>query len=216
VSATGTALIEFLDDPGVEVFTFGAKVRTSFQSEIPTAGLFAAHRRVADAGADHDFQLEYRFQEAPGSFAVVPPANVPPPDRPRANNVRSFKPVKQVAINVDGWRDFQLFGGPSKRNGGGPKRLDRWVVQPIDVPVSQPMRALAIKADGERFATAWEEKVDDPLAGIPDKDTRALEELLGRRPDPPIRFSARGGLGVYVEGGSVSFRDLVIVPGPSR
>jgi hypothetical protein len=59
---------------------------------------------------------------------------------------------------------------------------------------------------------SWNGKDEHSIKEIDAPRLDRLQTFLKARPDPPLRFTARGGLGVYVEGGSASFRNLRIVP----
>jgi serine/threonine protein kinase len=216
VSMTGTTRIEFLDDPGVEAFTLKATIRGGRPAEIPAAGLYVARRRVPGAAGDYDFQLEYLYKEAPASFVMPAPANVAPQGTPPQSKSKSFTRTTVNAVGeTSGNRVFRAFGGLAGQGVGDPKPMGNWPLPPLNPPVVAPERRLAIRADGEQFAATWDEEVVLPRAEIVANDLEQLQELPGRRPDPPLKFSARGGLGVYVDGGSASFRELTIVPGKS-
>ncbi|HKB05923.1 MAG TPA: serine/threonine-protein kinase [Gemmataceae bacterium] len=216
VSMTGTARIEFLDDPGVEAFTLKATMRGGRATEFPMAGLYVARRRVAGADGDYDFQLEYLYREAPASFAMPAPGNVAPQGTPPQTKSTSYKRSKQEAQgDLNGLQQFRAFGGRAGQGVGDPKRIGKWTLPPLTPPGASPVRHLAIRADGENFAAVWEDEVVLPRAEILANDLERLQELPGRQPDPPLKFSARGGLGVYVDAGSASFRELIIVPGKS-
>jgi hypothetical protein len=61
---------------------------------------------------------------------------------------------------------------------------------------------------------SWNGKNMDSMREVTADDLNKMQRSFTDRPDPPLRFTARGGLGVYVEGGSASFRNLRIIPHP--
>jgi hypothetical protein len=211
VDTTHEALIEFLDDPGVEAFTLTCQVREEKTSGIPVAGLFTSHRQVPDAAGDWHLQLEYSYREALGNYLA---SSVPKPRLPPGPGVKQYTPilVRPKGGNPDGTLVTRLNASRFNDHGDRPSNLHERTFQ-TDKPVDGgPWRTLEIRIDGATFSTAWDGQ--PVLAGqrIADEKVKHLAELFPDGLTPPLRFPGRGGLGVYVEGGAASFRDLVIVP----
>jgi hypothetical protein len=79
--------------------------------------------------------------------------------------------------------------------------------------VGGPWRTLEIRMDGDAFAAFWDGNLEYPRTRFPANGVRATQDFLKAPPDPPITFSARGGLGLYVQAGSAAFRNVKLAPG---
>src|SRR5262249_46283887 len=212
VSATRETLIEFLDDPGVERFTLKGQIRANRHADIPIAGLFVAHRAVSDAGKDWHFQLEYLYRESPARFRPDAPANPTPPVPPPKGG-KGFGRTGQHPRgrwNGEGrvWLSANAFGGGD----GKPEPLMTWSIEPDGPPGDGPTRDLAIRVAGQQFTVIWPGADDYTVDKINEKVLDRMRQLLNPQPDPPLAFSAQGGLGVSVQGGSASCRNLTLVP----
>jgi serine/threonine protein kinase len=216
VDTTAVALAVFLDDPGVDSFTLTGEVRCNWRSDIPMAGLFVAHRTVKTPDGDWHFQFEHIYDECPDNF-VVPPA---PPGLPvPLPKSKSYKPVgiQPGFPPAAGHRVARLHGCQlANGNGENPEEFKTWEINRDDPVEGGPWRQLGIRASGTTFSVSWGGKDEYALPEITVGKLDKMQMLIRERPDPPLQFSARGGVGVYVSGGSASFRNLTVVPGPAR
>jgi serine/threonine protein kinase len=215
VDTTAETLAEFLDDPGIESFTLSGEVRGNRLASIPRAGLFVAHRRIASPEGDWHFQLEYLFEECPDNF-VVPPAPaglpvVPPKSKVYKPNVVRPGMPPEVGQRVVRLHASQLADGP----GENPEDLNGWDIGRDDAVEGGPWRKMGIRASVATFAVSWAGQEEYSIPEINVDRLNKMQLFLREKPDPPLAFKARGGLGVYVSGGSASFRNLTIVPGPA-
>jgi serine/threonine protein kinase len=216
IHTTGTTLAEFLDDPGISNFVFQGEFRGDFRAGPPLAGLYLASRRVAgDGGDDWHYQLEFRFDDNPLNLGPAVPVAPPPPPRAVAPNVQKSVPNSKKLKGPPpiGTREVRFHG--SRFNGQGDIResAGSWTIENDRPEPDGPWRRLAIRARDDTFAVVWddedEQQVTNPQpSALARMQNRGAIEWLG----PPLHFTARGGLGVTVEGGSVAIRDLTITP----
>jgi hypothetical protein len=206
------ALAEFLDDPGVGAFTLSAEVRGEYTRDLPTTGLFVAHRQVDDPSGTWHFQVEYVFKESLSNlrFANAPP--VPPGGKRPPPAV--VGPAPPGGPEHDPFRRFvRLHGANYNLPGSSPITVH---VRPIegDRPTEAgPWRRLEIRMDGDAFAALWDGNPEYSVPEFPAWRVNQTQDFLKARPDPPIRFSARGGLGLYVQHGSAAFHNVKLAPG---
>jgi hypothetical protein len=215
VDTTAETLAEFLDDPGVDSFTLSGEVRGNRLASIPQAGLFVAHRRIASAEGDWHFQLEYAYQECPDNF-VVPPAPPGLPAPPLAKS-KTYQPiVVRAGMPPATGRCLVRLHGSQLAEGAGenPEEFNGWDIGRDNPVEGGPWRQMGIHASDTTFTVSWEGKGEYTIPEITVGRLDKMQHFLRERPDPPLAFKARGGLGVYVSGGSASFRNLTVVPGP--
>jgi serine/threonine-protein kinase len=213
VHTTDEALAEFLDNPGVDSFTLTGDVRGNRLASIPEAGLFVAHRRIAQPDGDWHFHFEYVFQECAANFRTgAAPARppVPPPGkgiaiRPDRIVAPAVPPGKRLAR----LRGSQLADGP----GNNSEDLGGWEIGADAQVEGGPWRCLRIRASNSTFTVSWDGQDELTTSEFTASQLGKMQILLRERPDPPLQFSVRGGIGVYVKGGSASFRNLTVVPG---
>jgi hypothetical protein len=215
VQSTDKALAEFLDDPGVDSFTLTGEVRANRLASIPSTGLYVGHRRIASADGDWHFQVEYLYQESPANYRAAPAPDVPAPPPPPKTKVYKPKvvipPGQPGGSRVIRLHGTQLTSGP----GENPEDLNVWMVG-ADAPTEGgPWRQMGIRASGTTFTVSWEGIEEHPTPELPVVILDKMQVFLRERPDPPLAFTSRGGLGVYVSGGSASFRNLTIHPVPA-
>lgn len=216
VDTTSVVLVEFLDDPGVDSFTLTGEVRGLNLATIPEVGLFVSHRLVKTPDGDWHFQLEHVYGECPDNY-VVPPAPAGLPLRPPKSKVYKPDVVRPGFPPAAGHRVVRLHGSQlAERDGENPEDFRSWEVNRDDPQEGGPWRLMGIHASGTTFSVSWGGKDDYTIPEIAIGRLHKLQSFLRERPDPPLSFSARGGLGVYVAGGSASFRNLTVVPGPAR
>jgi hypothetical protein len=218
VHTTGATLAEFLDDPGVDGFVLRGEFRGNIQSGPPVAGLYVASRRVPAAGGpDWHYQLEYRFQDSPLNLAPPDrPAGPPAPPRPLPPNVKKYAPVaKKLIGDPAGKRDVRYHGSPFDGPGDNPEGGRSWPIEQDRPEPGGPWRTLAIRARGDTFAVAFDGGDEVPVPNLrPDQLAKLQNRGVLEWPGPPLRFTARGGLGVTVEGGSAAVRNLTVTPSP--
>lgn len=215
VHTTGSSLGEFLADPGIDAFTLAGEFRGDLRAGPPRVGLYVASRRVpVPGGNDWHYQLEYWFKESPLNVApaAVPP--VPPP--PPGPKTKVYAPVgKRLIGDPTGKREVRYHGGSFDGKGDNPEGGRSWTIEPDRPAAGGPWRTLAVRARGDTFAVAWDGGNE---FSVPKLEAGQLDKLQNRGvfewPDPPLRFTARGGLGVIVEGGSAAVRNLTITPSP--
>jgi hypothetical protein len=215
VNTTAATLVEFMDDPGVDEFTLSAEVRGNRQATIPKAGLYVAHRSVTTK-ADWHFQLEYTFQDCTGNYLLgPPPPGLPAPRPPKS---KSYPPKEIVPPQAPPGERLVSLGASQLAAGPGncSEQLKAWEIGTDGPVVGGPWRQMGIRASGRTFTVMWDGVEEFMVAEFPTWRLDKMQLFLQERPDPPLSFSARGGLGVYVAGGSASFRNVTIAPGPVR
>jgi hypothetical protein len=215
VHTTGATVAEFLDDPGVDGFVLRGEVRGIFQAGPPAAGLYAASRRVpAAGGGDWHYQLEYRFQDNPLNLAPAPAPPAPP--RVLPPNVKVYRPTSKKLIgDPGGKREVRFHGSPFDGPGDNPEGGRSWPIGQDRPEPGGPWRTLAIRARGDTFAVAWDGGDELPVPNLrPDQLAKMQNRGVLEWPGPPLRFTARAGLGVTVEGGSAAVRNLTVTPSP--
>jgi hypothetical protein len=200
------ALAEFLDDPGMGSFTLTAEVRGIWNRGPPTTGLFVSHRKVVDQNDVWHFQIEYGFRESASNHRPLPPGlqlppilvGQPPVAGPEHDPFQRFVRLHGAAYDLPSSSAAQVH------------------IQPIvvDRPSEDgPWRSLEIRLDGDAFDAFWDGKPECSVRGFRAMDLKRVQNFLKVPPNPPIRFSARGGLGVYVQSGSAAFRNVKLAPG---
>jgi hypothetical protein len=213
IRAPGAAMIEFLDDPGVDEFVLAGEFRESVPGRYPEAGLYMARQAVAAAGdGDWQYRLEFVYREHPGNLAPpgVPPPPPPPPGPKTQKGVLIEKreigaPRAQRVVRFHASR----FDGPGDNPEGGRS----WKIEADRLEEGGPWRKLAIRARGDAFAVGWDEEPDFAVPNLrPDQVTKLQNRGGIEWSGPPLHFTARGGLGVSVEGGSAAVRNLTITP----
>src|SRR5207244_2327091 len=101
------------------------------------------------------------------------------------------------------------FDGPGDLVDGGRS----WPIEADRPQAGGPWRKLAIRARGDAFAVAWDAEREVPVPNLRPEQADKMQNRGGIQwPDPPLHFTARGGLGVAVEGGSAAVRNLTITP----
>jgi hypothetical protein len=210
VRTTDAALVEFLDDPGVDAFEFSADVRPINPAVLSRVGLFVAHRRVAAVGGDWHLLLEQVYEENVWNFRREFPQGPSAPVPPGAIVVEANK--VQVIGNTPRWEVRARAYQAGDRNA-----LVGLIAQdvPADAPtVDGPWRHLVIRARPDGFAVSWAWGNAISVPGVPAAEQDRLQGVLGGQAVPSVRFAARGGLGVTVDNGPAAFRNVVVTPIP--
>src|SRR5262249_36886406 len=157
----------------------------------------------SNGGKDWHFQLEYYYRESPARFGPVAAAN-PAPPAPRQKEAKGSGRVQQQVLGpVEGKRELRMVGEAYVGGGGMAARVASWSFEPDGPAGDGPTRELAIRAEGQRITVRWPGADDYTVDKMPSKDLDRVRKLLVQQPEPPLEFSARGGLGVSVHGGSV-------------
>jgi hypothetical protein len=215
--STGASLAEFLDDPGIDGFVLSGEFRGDPQKGPPTTGIYVASRRVPAAGGlDWHYQLEFRFEDNLLNVAPAQPPAPPVPPKAPPPKTKVIPPKSKVLIgDPTGKREVRFHGGTFGPNGDNRDGGRSWPIG-VDRPEpGGPWRKLAIRARRDSFAVAWDGGDEFP---VPNLSTDQVTKLQNRGrlewPDPPLQFTARGGLGVIVDGGSAAVRNLTITPSP--
>jgi serine/threonine-protein kinase len=220
VDSTGAALIELMDDPGVESYRFRVTVArvTDPNRSDPTLGLYFAHRRVASQLGDAHFFAGYWFREplaslpgpAPGAVADVGP----PPKRAEGGVVMKLDlgPIEPP----HGSREAQLWGlylhpdGSLRTHKSTPIQK-----RPYPLEGATGRHVLEVTADATGYRLSWDGQPAGKLKRpVPEGNIHNIDHQLAAPADPPLDFAPRGGLGLYVEGGSASFESAELTPLP--
>jgi serine/threonine protein kinase len=213
IRAPGPALIEFLDDPGVDEFTLAGEFREFVMGGFPETGLYVARRAVPAAGhGDWQYRLELIYREHPGN--VAPPDRPRPPPTPPGSKTTVYRPVKKLEIGGPRSESIVRFHG-SRFDGPGdnPEGGRSWKIEADRPEEGGPWRKLAIRARGDAFAVGWDAEPEFAVPNLrPDQVTKMQNRGGIEWPDPPLHFTARGGLGLYVDSGSAAVRNLTISP----
>jgi Protein kinase domain len=216
ITAADTALLELLDDPGIEHYYYRARLRSE-PSSRPKVGLYFARQTITQDGGTTHFVGVFRFQEP-----LVPNTSVSQPRDVSAILKQLPKGAKVAAATIkntapDGDRSVE-WGGYFLPN------PDARVVSYTD-PIATPAmplggwdhpeegRLLEVEVAPAAFRLSWDGKelasVTRPIdSTVIDRIAYRLEKPL----DAPLQFSARGGLGLYIDGGSVDVLSAEIVP----
>ena len=172
VDTTSEALVEFLDDPGIDAFTLTCEVRGNRLASIPQAGLFVGHRAVASADGDWHFQLEYTFSECPDNY-MIPPAAPGLPVRPPKSKVYTPVVIRPGMPPAVGHRIVRLHGS-QLANGPGenPEDLNGWDIGRDKPVVDGPWRLMGIRARDKTFTVSWLRKDEYTTPKISSRSTR--------------------------------------------
>jgi serine/threonine-protein kinase len=199
VTTQSLALVELLPEVPAKRFRFRVQVRAHGGSGPYRAGLYVgrAARNAPDADV-HSF-LEWSFSE---SDAAALRAKKPPP-----------APGRHWGAHAWEWRAVRDPGDhrlQNSRHNGGHSFLD---VPAVKHAARAPWRELVVEAgpDGYRFgwAGAWPFRAPLPP---PQTAVGSLRKAVGE--GAPLGFAPGGGLGLYVFGGSASFRSAAVLPLP--
>jgi hypothetical protein len=116
---------------------------------------------------------------------------------------------------VNGKREVRFHGSPFVGLGNVTTGERSWPIG-VDRPTEGgPWRKLAIRARGDAFTVSWDGGEEVAVTNPSAEDRFKLQNRgVLEWPGPPLRFTARGGLGVYVEGGSAAVRNLTVGPSP--
>jgi Protein kinase domain len=211
VHTTEGTLVEFLDDPGIDAFELSGQMRPITLSNLPRIGLVVAHRQVPTTGGDWHFQVEHLYKENGNNFLPEPPAGPPQADPP---NTRVIRPVEMRAVGPPPVRVIRGRACRFGATGNIPITLDGHDIDADARAVGGPWRSLSILARPDGFAAAWDGKDAVTVREFTTPELARMQGVLDGRLDPPLRFTARGGLGVIVEGGGAAFRNVVLRPVP--
>jgi hypothetical protein len=107
----------------------------------------------------------------------------------------------------------QFHGSRYDAPGNIPEGGRSWKIEADRPEEGGPWRKLAIRARGDAFAVTWDAEPDYVVPNLRPEQVTKMQNRGGIDwPDPPLHFTARGGLGVTVDGGSAAVRDLTITP----
>jgi hypothetical protein len=210
VHATGTALVELLDDPGINGFVLHCEVHAEKMTTLPElAGLFVNHRQIADPAGDWHFQVEYVFRESADNVLPPPAGDIQnPPQLPAivaAGKVAGKDPEKP------GLRQAIYHGSRFAKRGDSTIALESKSFRADKLAIGGPWRTLEIEARKERIFFHWEGAADyDVRLPLGKSKMNQAQLFLPVRPQLPLEVSPRGGIGLIVQGGSASFRNVVI------
>lgn len=197
-----TMLVEFLDAPGLEEYSFRARIMQSNPDAQSRCGIFVGHQTVATAQATTHYFLQMSFSDIagtpPGLGAGAPREGVRDIQFSGFLETTSGKLGKASSYKpLSGTRNF-----PVAAAGAAPgqtwhtfevqSRRDRW-----DFYFDQK-KALTIQRP-----------IEEPIL----REVRTWYPIpAGQQP----QFSSQGGMGLYVFGGAIAFRDLELGPLPAE
>jgi hypothetical protein len=194
--------------PGIcpSSYLFEAEVRTNeLHRNLGRAGLFALRTPLIDAGATHHFFAEWGFSENSDRVAKLGWT----PEVP-AGEVRKPLPGEYV-FALRRWAAF-----PDGLVDQTPATLHHGFVTTFpEVPGKDDhWHALAIRVTPDKVEVSWHSQP------VSEKHLAALSSqssLLARMKNlpGPVRLVPAGGLGFFVNHGSVSFRSATITPLPT-
>ena len=184
VQAVRVGLVELVDDPGIDSYRFRVEVRQNTRNEMDHAGLYYAH---------HVFPFPEGTAHVFGSFSFRDTFNQSPIERETALRTDYLPHGQFLRRSV-----FIIRPGSTSLKAAGPGIA--W-------------RPLELEVNPKTFILRWpgtpEVVINRPITG---DRLKVLQSILPKDVTRQIDFSPRRGLGLYVVGGSASFRNAVIEP----
>jgi serine/threonine-protein kinase len=208
ISTTLLSMLELLPGPGTDRYRLRAEIRHRVSNPGP-AGLYVAHQQKSSPGPAHQF-LEVSFndvidagQERAEILKVLPKAKLP-----RLLNGVSLRPAVYAG---QGWQQGNLL-----RGSGQHKRLFKAAGRNGNV-----WRILTVEVTAEEVRAFWGEPPVAAGALTARQLENDLRDVLAKAPpafparDVPQELASRGALGLLVEQGVASFRNITIEPLPA-
>ena len=218
IDTTGEALVELMDEPGIDAFTLVAEMRENSRATIPDAGVYIGRRAFVSPKGEWHFLLDYRYRESADNYLAVPANDSGPPrDRPiLPKGVVIIKPNEvRRGPEQPGELTIELRG----MNFSGSGNIPQFILPPTPVPadkktVGGPWRKLTTRANWQSFSLEWDD--GSIYTAQPAIQRGWMMRVMSVLPDPkhrPSELTARGGFGIHVSGGSVTIRSAEINPG---
>jgi serine/threonine-protein kinase len=203
---------QLLDDVGVPNYRFEVQVKCQTRSSRPTGGYYFADQVFEGEGIASHFFVELKY--------VDPWKTVEPKDTPEGPLLNKQDPVLHGVARVkpqllDGFRDIQLrrISIPRDREPITAKyaitlqerniQADNW--QRTD------WRSFSVEASPDEYRMTWE---GQPLTSIrrppPPNMTKYLLAGIGQQIEKERLLREPGGVGLVIQGGTVSFRKASI------
>ncbi len=214
IHTTNVALLQLLDDPGIEAFILRAEIHANSLASIPKAGLYVAHSRIDDPTGIWNFQLEAFYEEDLGNFLALPAGDPAGKSAGPQLKVKHYRPDKIERIDgSDGKGVVRLRGFEESLDLSSRQELKTWNFREDKPTPNGPWRTMEMKVLESSFTIQWDNRRTYSLPlPIPDQMLAHLAVPLQGQPGLPPKFKARGGLGIVVEGGSASFRRIELIP----
>jgi serine/threonine-protein kinase len=209
------SLLELVRDPQRLPYRVRAEVRHEHSDTIgtPEVGLYVCHRAVVVGAAPVHFLIKVTYNDvrveaevAAKARARVPPG-LPLPPLPSKNRVHLRPHVYRE--RQQGFLWDSVLGG-----------LEPRLFEPAGY-LGGPWRRLAVEVTPDGVSGRWGDKQPIGTLKADEVERSVARFLAGRRrlaPQDPVvnaitpRFDPRGGLGLLVVKGAVSFRNVVIEP----
>ena len=214
IHTTNVAMVELLDDPGIDDYVLRAEIHGNNLAALPRAGLFVGQTRIDDPTGTWNYQLEATYKDDYGNYLPTPGIAPEVKRKLPPNTVKRPMPVKIERIdNEMGIVEIQIRGLNEPRQRAVPRQLKQWEFREDKPTPGGPWRQLVIEAHPRSYEVQWENRPKFTVA-LPLSDQILFQMLhpLAEEPNVPLQFKPRGSLGIVVEGGSATFRRVEIVP----
>ena len=223
IQTTGTALVEFMDDPGLDAFNFVVEMRANPLAGIPEASVYAGRKQLADPQGDWHFLIEHRYRESPDNYvaAQAKPGGLPDLDGKKGVGGDLLIRPHEAKPNPkeNGERSIYYRLSRFADTGDLPRKVGSFPV-PADRPeVGGPWRTLGIQASGQKISCTWDRRDVHNVGLDVYRNWRrdfVSKVFHGRGDRPPEDWTPAGGIGLIVKGGSVSVRFAQIGPLAAR
>ena len=192
VSAVESALLELLPDPGCEHYRLEAEVLHRASNRSGQVGFFVGYQQREADGARNHYLCRYAFT-----------------DRDPLPVTRSIKPDTCV-VNLKVRRFRETLGKPRTTHRPEYKLLEQTFPAGGSNP---PWRRIALEISPDGMIAFWEDQL---IGSIPWSELQQSAEHLSRSkpvdPDGGPALQSRAPLGVLIERGTASFRNVVVRP----
>jgi hypothetical protein len=207
--------IELLPDPGRDRFRYSVQIRHDAglaPASAAWAGIYVGRTPWPRLSQNDHLVTVLALNDIGSPATSLPNLILPHAARraqPRRHNFVALNP-KHIATLVDGRMDEFMLRGVTGAH-FTPAR---------DLGVEQPYRLLEIVVTPERMAGYWDGQATTPLTSTEygnsvlgyQKHVRSYAPADESVDKIPLTYNARGGLGVYVNLGSVWFKNATITP----
>ncbi len=199
VEAHQPILVQFFDDPGIDSYTFRIQVRYNGRDFGERVGIYVGHQKFSTPDGDKHFFLPLSFTD-----------NERSPDAPKG--------LKKEQVQLSGIREIQAALLESRVGAAGSfkpytfKGGRHSFPRPKHDGESEWHKLEVIARPNQwefRFDGATASKVPVPLA------EHVIDALQGfhKGGEPlPLQLNPRGGLGLFIQSGTASFRNAEIIP----
>jgi serine/threonine-protein kinase len=206
ITSFSQCMVELLPDPQSTRYRFTAQVRHDRGNSLSEVGLYVARKAHRGNGVpfDHFAQLSYNGVRLKSELLALVPGAMNHKRPPPANRV-SLSPRLYSDEMRPAHVDTRLprVDGPRFRPSGEQKNI--W----IDIEIIVTPERITARWNGAEFSGA--------VADLERRSRKALDDYPPKPggplpPDFRPRFDLRGGLGLYVNGGTASFRAVRVQP----